>query len=44
MLEYQYKCAFTTAAPLSLLPEFSSYVSTASSKWVAHKLEAVELA
>ncbi|EQL03904.1 hypothetical protein G6O67_004612 [Ophiocordyceps sinensis] len=37
-------CAFTAAAPPSLLPKFSSYVSTASSWWVAHKSEAVELA
>ncbi|PFH58050.1 hypothetical protein XA68_14220 [Ophiocordyceps unilateralis] len=37
-------CAFTTAAPAALLPEFTSYASSASSWWSAHQSEAVELA
>ncbi|KJZ77659.1 hypothetical protein HIM_02836 [Hirsutella minnesotensis 3608] len=37
-------CAFTTAAPSTLLPEYSSYASSASSWWAARSSTAVELA
>lgn len=37
-------CAFTTAAPSTLLPEFSSYASSASSWWSARSSTAIELA
>lgn len=35
-------CAFTTAAPTALLPDYSSYASTASSWWSVHSAQALE--
>ncbi|PFH63365.1 hypothetical protein XA68_12329 [Ophiocordyceps unilateralis] len=37
-------CAISTAMPSSLLPEYSSYISVASTWWAANKDEAVRLA
>ncbi|PQE29061.1 hypothetical protein CJF30_00004077 [Rutstroemia sp. NJR-2017a BBW] len=37
-------CKFTTAAPISVLPDHQSYGSTASAWWAAHSSNAVDLA
>ncbi|EPE35193.1 hypothetical protein GLAREA_10889 [Glarea lozoyensis ATCC 20868] len=37
-------CAFTTAAPASVLPEYRAYGSAASAWWAAHSSKAVDLA